>query len=138
MSVLNWKNIEKSVLVAIHNPSKEAYEIKLEVPEFTFLGASQQPDFGKVYITFYPRKTIIELKSLKQYFYQFRNVHISYERAINVIYDHLMITYNPERLRLYVEFYPRGGITSKLCIDSDWKDRGGEEKYWKQDQHQGA
>lgn len=135
MPGLNWKHIDKNLLVAIPNPSKEAYEIKMDVPEFTFLGANEQPDFGKIYLTFYPKNTIIELKALKHYFFQFRNVHISYERAINIIYDHLMEIFKPERLRIYIEFYPRGGITSKLTIDSDWKDRGGEEKYWKQDQY---
>ena len=33
-----------------------------------------------------------------------------------------------------MEFYPRGGIASRLCIDSDWEIRGGEEKYWKHTQ----
>jgi len=65
-----YKDIDSSVLKAIPNPSKEAYEIKVKIPEFTFLGVKEQPDFAKIYISFYPKNHIIELKSLKLYIYQ--------------------------------------------------------------------
>jgi 7-cyano-7-deazaguanine reductase len=80
-------------------------------------------------ITFYPEQSVIELKSLKQYFYQFRDTRISYERIINTIYDDLMDVYSPKRIRIVMEFNVRGGITSKLTIDSDWKVRGGKEEF---------
>lgn len=35
----------------------------------------------------------------------------------------------PDRLRLVMLFNPRGGISSKQTIDSDWTIRGGKEKY---------
>ena len=80
-------------------------------------------------ITFYPDQSVIELKSLKQYFYQFRDTRISYERIINTIYDDLMDIYSPKRIRMVMEFNVRGGISSKLTIDSDWKVRGGKEEF---------
>ncbi|NPA35215.1 MAG: preQ(1) synthase [Chlorobi bacterium] len=131
--VLTYKDIDKSLLKAIPNPSKEAYEIKIKIPEFTFLGVQSQPDFADVYITFYPKNKIIELKSLKIYVQHLRNIVVSYERLINVFYDHMMDVYEPERIRLVMICNPRGGISSKLTIDSDWKARGGEEKFgdWK-------
>ena len=121
--------IDKSILKAIPNPSKEPYEIKIKVPEFTFLGVNEQPDFGVLYITIFPSKKIIELKSLKQYAYHLRNIVVSYERLINVVYNDLMEVYNPDRLRLVLKSNPRGGISSRLVIDSDWSARGGREKY---------
>lgn len=121
--------IDQDVLKAIPNPSKEAYEIKIKIPEFTFLGVKEQPDFANVYLTFYPAKKIIELKSLKQYVFQLRDITVSYERLINIFYDHLMKVYQPDRLRIVMNCNPRGGISSKLTIDSDWSVRGGEEKY---------
>ena len=124
-----YKAIDKSLLVAIPNPSKEAYEIKIKIPEFTFLGVQEQPDFASVYLTFYPKDKIIELKSLKQYSYHLRNITVSYERLINIFYDHLMEVYKPHRMRIVMICNPRGGISSKLTIDSDWKVRGGEEKF---------
>ena len=67
--VLLYDAIDSSLLKAIPNPSKKPYEIKVKVPEFTFLGVNNQPDFGVLYITIYPTDKIIELKSLKQYTY---------------------------------------------------------------------
>ena len=72
---------------------------------------------------------MIELKSVKQYVYQLRNIIVSYERLINVFYDHLMEVYKPDRMRVVMVCNPRGGISSKLTIDSDWKVRGGNEVY---------
>ena len=131
--VLTYKDIDKTILKSIPNPSKEAYEIKIKIPEFTFLGVQNQPDFADVFITFYPKNKIIELKSLKLYVQHLRDIVVSYERLINVFYDHLIDVYEPERVRLTMICNPRGGISSKLTIDSDWKVRGGEEKFgdWK-------
>jgi 7-cyano-7-deazaguanine reductase len=124
-----YKEIDKSILVALPNPTKEAYEIKVKIPEFTFLGVQEQPDFATIFITFYPKGKIMELKSLKQYAYHLRDITVSYERLINIFYDHLIEVYEPERLRLMMICNPRGGISSKLTIDSDWAARGGEERF---------
>jgi 7-cyano-7-deazaguanine reductase len=131
--ILTYKDIDANLLKSLPNPSGEAYEIKIKIPEFTFLGVKEQPDFADVFLTFYPKKRIIELKSLKQYVYALRNITVSYERLINVFYDHVMEVYEPERIRVIMVFNPRGGISSKLTIDSDWKVRGGDEKFndWK-------
>ena len=101
----------------------------MKSPEVTFLGVKDQPDFAELYVTMYPNDKVIELKSLKFYLHQFRDKIISYERLINVIYDDLISVYEPDRLRVIMIFNPRGGISSKLAIDSDWSTRGGEEKY---------
>ena len=124
-----YEQIDKSILKAIPNPSSGAYEIKIKIPEFTFLGVSSQPDFATIYLTFYPTNKVIELKSVKEYVYQLRNIIVSYERLINIFYDQLMEVYEPDRMRIVMICNPRGGISSKLTIDSDWKARGGEEKY---------
>lgn len=129
MAVKLYKEIDKTILEAIPNPSKEAYEIKIKIPEFTFLGVKEQPDFATVYITMYPGKKIIELKSLKHYAFHLRDITVSYERLINIMYDHLIEVYEPERLRLSMICNPRGGISAKLAIDSDWAVRGGKEQF---------
>lgn len=124
-----YTEIDKSILKSIPNPSKEAYEIKIKIPEFTFLGVKEQPDFATVYLTMYPNDKIIELKSLKLYSFHLRDIVVSYERLINIFYDHLMETYNPARLRVAMVCNPRGGISAKLAIDSDWSVRGGKEEF---------
>ncbi len=131
--VLTYKEIDSSILKSLPNPTEQAYEIKIKIPEFTFLGVKNQPDFADVFITFYPKKRIIELKSLKEYVHHLRNITVSYERLINVFYDHMIERYDPERIRITMICNPRGGISSKLTIDSDWKVRGGKENFsdWK-------
>ncbi len=129
MSVKLYSEIDASILKALPNPTGEAYEIKVKIPEFTFLGVQSQPDFATVFLTFYPKNKIIELKSLKQYVYHLRDITVSYERLINIFYDHLIEVYNPDRMRIVMVCNPRGGISSKLTIDSDWAIRGGGEKY---------
>jgi 7-cyano-7-deazaguanine reductase len=131
--IKTYKDIDRSILKGIPNPTDQAYEIKIKIPEFTFLGVKEQPDFAVIYLTFYPGKKVIELKSLKQYIFQLRNIVASYERLINIIYDDLQATYEPQRMRLVMICNPRGGISSKLTIDSDWKIRGGKEAFndWK-------
>ena len=124
-----YKEIDKTILEAIPNPSRQAYEIKIKIPEFTFLGVKEQPDFATIFLTMYPNKKIIELKSLKMYSFHLRDIVVSYERLINIFYDHLMEVYEPDRMRIEMICNPRGGISAKLAIDSDWAARGGEEKY---------
>ena len=124
-----FENIDNKILKSLPNPSNKTYEIKIKNPELTFLGVYDQPDFASLYILFYPNKKIIELKSLKNYFHQYRNIIISYERLINVIYEDLIKVYEPSRLRLVLDCNPRGGISSRLTQDSDWKSLGGDEKY---------
>jgi 7-cyano-7-deazaguanine reductase len=118
MSKKTYKDVDIKILKSIPNPSKEAYEIKIKIPECTFIGVGNQPDFATLYLTMYPGSHIIELKSLK-----------FYERFINVVFDHLIEVYAPDRLRLVIIFNPRGGISSRLTIDSDWAIRGGTDKY---------
>ena len=68
----NW-NKNREILKSISNPTRDAYEIKMKIPELTFEGVRSQPDFAQLYITFYPGDKVIELKSLKEYFFAFRN-----------------------------------------------------------------
>ena len=117
------------LLKRISNPQNASYEQKILIPEFTFIGVVNQPDFGEVLLTFYPKEWSIELKSLKIYKDAFRNAPMSYERLANVMFDDIIQVYDPVRLRIMMRLRPRGGISSCLTIDSDWAIRGGEEVF---------
>ena len=110
--------INSKILKGIKNPTSSKYEIIITTQEFTFFGVKNQPDYGHVEITYHPNKSVIELKSLKLYLQQYRNEILSYERAINIVYEDLMKTYKPKRLIITIDFNPRGGIASTLTIDS--------------------
>jgi 7-cyano-7-deazaguanine reductase len=124
-----WNSIDAAVLRSLPNAAK-GYEQRITVPEFTFLGVHDQPDFGYITIWFYGQDLTIELKSLKEYLLQYRDTIISYERCIDVMYKHLMFVYQPERIRIEIEFRPRGGISSKMTVDSDWGHLGGTDQRW--------
>ncbi len=110
-----------SLLRPIKNPVREKYAIHIRCPEVTFLGKRGQPDFALLLVNLYPRETIIDLRSLKQYLFSFRNELMSYERLINVLYDDLMAVFEPDQLILEMKLRPRGGISSTLRIDSAWR-----------------
>ena len=76
--------------------------IMTETDEFSAVCPfSGLPDLAYVKIEYYPKGgKCIELKSLKQYAFHLRDIVVSYERLINIFYDHLMQTYEPERLRI--------------------------------------
>lgn len=129
MSHATFRHRDSEILKPMPNPGG-AIEVVIDVPELTFLGDKEQPDFGSFRIWFYPDEMVIELKSLKQYIYQYRNLLVSYERIANCIFDDLLSSFEPARLRLEFAFRPRGGISSKITIDSDWAVRGGSDKLW--------
>ena len=125
-----WQTIDGSVLKSLPNAAR-GYEQKIAVPEFTFLGVCNQPDFGEIQIWFHGGDKTIELKSLKEYLFQYRDTIISYERALDVMYKHMMEAFEPDRLRIEIDFMPRGGIRSKMTVDSDWEHLGGKGEMWR-------
>ena len=116
MSKKLWNVIEGKALESLPNAA-QGYEQYIDIPEFTFLGVHNQPDFGHIKMWFHGEDKTIELKTLKEYLLQYRDVIISYERCIDVMYNHMMEAYEPSRLRLEIEFRPRGGISSKMTAE---------------------
>src|SRR5688500_3474156 len=105
------------------------YEIRMECDEFTSLcpvGGIETdaeelkqlqggaPDFGVIYITYVPKKSCLELKSLKLYLWSFRNDGIFYERAVNRILDDLSKACDPKWMEVVGDFNVRGGIKSVI------------------------
>ena len=100
------------------------YEIEIVLPEFTSVcPKTGLPDFGKLTLRYVPDKTCLELKSLKMYMLEYRNLGIFYENVINRFLRDVVNACNPIRATLVGEFTPRGGIQSK--ITASWsRDRG--------------
>jgi 7-cyano-7-deazaguanine reductase len=96
------------------NPKPERdYEIEITCPEFTSMcPKTGNPDFGTIVIRYVPGPACLELKSLKLYFFGFRNKGIFYESAINTILDDLVASCGPRRMTVEGRFTPRGGISS--------------------------
>jgi len=92
-------------------------ETKVEIinPEFTSLcPRTGLPDYGTIRIRYTPEKLIVELKSLKYYFLQYRNAGIFYESLCKLILKHLVKKVHPVEMTVEAEFTPRGGLTTKV------------------------
>ncbi len=95
---------------------KRDIEITIQHPEYTSLcPMTGLPDTGTITITYFPDQHIVELKSLKYYLLQFRNVGIFYENIVNHILEDLTEALCPKKMRITGEFTARGGITSKVA-----------------------
>lgn len=89
------------------------YEITVEIPEFTSVcPVTGLPDFGTITISYEPKKSCLELKSLKIYILSYRDLGIFYENAVNRILKDVVGACDPVRALVRGEFRPRGGIKS--------------------------
>jgi len=87
------------------------YEIAFEIPEFTCVcPKTGQPDFATIRIRYTPAQTCVELKSLKLYFWSYRDVGAFHEDVTNRILDDLVAAVDPKAMHVEADFYVRGGI----------------------------
>ncbi len=92
--------------------------ITIEQPEYTSVcPMTGLPDMGCITIEYVPAETIIELKSLKYYLLQYRNVGIFYENIVNRILDDLVRVLMPKKMTVTGDFTPRGGIRTTVTAD---------------------
>lgn len=89
--------------------------VEISNPEFTSLcPKTGLPDFGTIHIRYTPDQSIVELKSLKYYFLQFRNAGIFYETLTPLILNHLTEKLSPLDMEVEAVFTSRGGISSRV------------------------
>ena len=99
------------------NPNRD-YEIFMECPEFTCLcPMTGQPDFADFEIRYIPNKLCIELKSLKLYFWSYRNEGAFHEAVTNRILDDLVKAISPRWMQIMGKFNVRGGITTTITAE---------------------
>ncbi len=90
-------------------------DIVIQQPEYTSVcPMTGLPDVGCITITYRPYNKIIELKSLKFYLLQYRNVGIFYEHVVNRILEDLVAVLAPKYMKITGDFTARGGITTKV------------------------
>ena len=93
--------------------SKRSIDIKITQPEYTSVcPMTGLPDNGTIIIEYRPDAHLVELKSLKYYLMQYRNVGMFYEHVVNKILDDLVEVLKPLSMKVTGEFTPRGGISS--------------------------
>ena len=117
-SVLTPEQVERprSILDSFDNPRPEReYEVRFVFPEFTSLcPVTGQPDFATITVTYVPGERCVEMKSLKLYFFAYRDKGIFYEAVVNTILDDLVAVLRPRRMTVVGEFAVRGGTGAKV------------------------
>jgi 7-cyano-7-deazaguanine reductase len=108
------------------NPSpKRDYLIQFQVPEFTcHCPLTGQPDFAHFTIEMICDKLCIELKSLKMYFWSYRNEGAFHEKVTNTILDDIVAAVDPRFVRITAKWYVRGGIYTNVVAEhrrKGWK-----------------
>ena len=89
------------------------YEILVDDPEFTSVcPKTGLPDFGVLTIRYSPRKTCLELKSLKEYLLTYRNLGIFQENIVNQVLNDVVKACDPVWAVVKGDFRPRGGIST--------------------------
>jgi len=108
------------------NPAPQRdYVIRFEVPEFTCLcPLTGQPDFAHFTIEYVADKSCVETKSLKQYFWSYRNEGAFHEKVTNTILDDLVAAMKPRFVRIRADWFVRGGIRTYVTAEhraKGWK-----------------
>ena len=108
------------------NPTPQRdYVIQFQVPEFTcHCPLTGQPDFAHFTIDVIPDKLCVELKSLKMYFWSYRNEGAFHEKVTNTILDDIVAAIAPRFIRITAKWYVRGGIYTNVVAEhrkKGWK-----------------
>src|SRR5688572_24246436 len=110
-----------SILEAFPNPRPERdYQIEFVFPEFTSVcPVTGQPDFATITVRYVPDRQCVEMKSLKLYFFAYRNKGIFYEAVVNTILDDLVAALRPRRMTVVGQFAVRGGTAGTVTVEYD-------------------
>lgn len=109
-----------------HNPERD-YEVTLTTDEFTCVcPATGQPDFARITVKYIPDKKIVESKSLKLYFWSFRNEGVFHEHVTNTILDDLVNALAPRWCEVVSDFSVRGGIN--ISVRAEYTMKGWKKK----------
>ena len=105
------------------NPERDLV-IRIHTPEFTCLcPKTDQPDFATIHVEYIPAARCIELKSLKLYFWSYRERGAFHEAVTAEILDDLVAALAPRFMRVTSDFNVRGGVYTNVVVEhraDDW------------------
>ena len=110
----------QAVLDRVANPHPDTeYVARFTAPEFTTLcQITGQPDFAHLVIDYVPGKWLLESKSLKLYFFAYRNEGCFMESICNRILDDLVRLLRPRKITVTGDFTVRGGIHTVVTVSA--------------------
>jgi 7-cyano-7-deazaguanine reductase len=99
----------------------------MEIPEFTCVcPMTGQPDFAVLTLDYIADRRCVELKSLKQYIWSYRDEGAFHEAVTNRILGDLVKATQPRYMRLEARFNVRGGIHTSVVAEhrkKGWKEQ---------------
>ncbi len=96
-----------------------SYVIEIDIPEFTSVcPKTGLPDFATVWIRYVPNRLCLELKSLKEYINEYRNLGIFQENVVNRILEDVVKAAQPVWCEVRGQFRPRGGLGT--LVEARW------------------
>ncbi|MES0370745.1 MAG: preQ(1) synthase [Mariprofundaceae bacterium] len=99
------------------NPERD-YHIRIDSPEFTCLcPKTGQPDFAEIKLDYIPDQLCVELKSLKLYYWSFRDEGHFHEKVTNMIANDLIELIDPRYLKVEAVFNVRGGVYTTIEVE---------------------
>lgn len=106
--------MSREILETFPNPAPgRDYTIEHVSQEFTSVcPKTGQPDFAAITLRYIPDMLCIELKSLKLYYFTYRDQGIFYEAVVNKILDDVVAVCSPRFAEVEGSFNVRGGIGS--------------------------
>jgi 7-cyano-7-deazaguanine reductase len=113
------RNQPEKSLEVFDNPNPERdYHIRIDSPEFTCLcPKTGQPDFAEIKLDYVPDQQCVELKSLKLYYWSFRDEGHFHEKVTNMIADDLIKLLDPRYLKVQAVFNVRGGVYTTVEVE---------------------
>jgi 7-cyano-7-deazaguanine reductase len=128
-SILTAQQIRepRTILEAFPNPHPgRDYGVEFVFPEVTSVcPVTGQPDFATITIQYVPDRFCVEMKSLKLYFFAFRDKGIFFESIVNTVLDDLVAVLAPRRMKATGAFNVRGGIAATVTAEHDGRSAAG-------------
>ena len=121
----NEEAIDPSCLLTFqYDYPDQRSQVDIDTDEFTAVCPwTGLPDYGTLIISYFPRRSCIELKSLKYYLLSYRDVGIVQEHAANRILNDLVAACNPRSMKVVLDYKVRGGLHTAVSVE--YSEEGG-------------
>ena len=116
---ISLPSLNHKIISISQGKTQEVYNLEVEETECFFANEilvhncplTKQPDFATFKISYSPNKWCVESKSLKLYFFSYRNTGIFHEAMTNQVAQDLYSLLRPRWIEVQGQFTPRGGIS---------------------------
>ena len=99
------------------SPIRVKQDVVINSDEIELNPKTGQPDFAEIKIDYIPDARCVELKSLKLYYWSFRDEGHFHEQVTNMIANDLIKLLDPRRIKVTAVFNVRGGVHTTVEVE---------------------